>query len=153
MPWPPSGDRFTADAKLALAFAQDEAVRLAHNHVGPVHLLVGVACADEGIGSLALRELGVTSDQTREALASLMASGHTRVAPNEITLIPRAQRVLDIASSRSRQRGEPSTTSEHLLLALIDEGEHFTAQLLRALGIAPDAVRKKLLEFVDRRQK
>jgi ATP-dependent Clp protease ATP-binding subunit ClpA len=153
IPWPPDDGRFTAEAKLGLAFAQDESVRLAHNHVGPVHLLVGIACADEGIGSLALRELGVSADGTRNALASLMGSGPMPIAPGEITLILRAQRVLDIAVGRSRQRGKSSAASEDVLLALIDEGEHFTTQLMRALGIEPDAVRKRLLELIDEREK
>jgi len=152
IPWPPSGDRFTAEAKVALTLAQDEAVRLAHNHIGPVHLLVGIASADQGIGTVALRQLGVTSEGTRDALASLMGSGDTPTAPDEVTIIPRAQRVLDIALGHSRRRGAPSTASEDVLLALIDEGEHFTTQLLRALGVESDAVRKKLLELSTKPQ-
>ena len=153
MPWPPSGDTFTAEAKLALAVAQDEAARLAHNHVGPVHLLVGIACADQGAGSLVLRQLGVTAQGTRDALAFLMGSGGTPTAPGEVTIIPRAQRVLDVAIGRSAQRGEPSAGSEDVLLALIQEGEHITTQLLRAVGVEPDLVRKRVLELVDERRK
>jgi ATP-dependent Clp protease ATP-binding subunit ClpC len=153
MPWPPSGDTFTAEAKLALALAQDEAARLAHNHVGPVHLLVGIACADQGAGGLVLRQLGVTPQGTQDALASLMGSGATPTAPDEITITPRAQRVLDIAIGRSAERGERSAASEDVLLALIQESEHITTQLLRATGVEPDVVRKKVLELVDESQK
>jgi ATP-dependent Clp protease ATP-binding subunit ClpC len=152
IPWPPRDDRFAADAKLALAFAQDEAARLHHNHVGPVHLMVGVACATEGIASVALRELGVTSDRTRYALASVMGRSQSPVLPDEITLTPRAQRVLDISVARSRQRGQSSAASEDLLLAIVEEREHFTTQLLRALSTEPDAVRQRLLELIDSRQ-
>ena len=149
IPWPPNDDRFTAEAKRALVLAQQEAVRLAHNHVGPVHLLAGIACADQGVGAHALRELGVTSDGTRHALDLLMPSRGAALAPNEITLTPRAQRVLDISIDESRQRGRPSTASEDLLLALVNEGEHFSKELLRALDIEADAVRKKMAELVD----
>ena len=151
IPWPPSDDRFTDEAKRALVLAQDEAVRLAHNHVGPVHLLAGIACADQGVGAQALRELGVTSDRTRRALDSLMPSRATALAPDDITLTPRAQRVLDISIAESHQRRRPSAASEDLLLALMNEGEHFSKELLRALDIEADAVRKKLAELVDPR--
>jgi ATP-dependent Clp protease ATP-binding subunit ClpC len=147
IPWPPSDDRFTAEAKIILALAQEEAMRVGANHLGPVHLLAGMACADQGLGARAVRELGVTSDGARRALASLMGSAGARLAPDDITLAPRAQRVLEIAIGRSRQRGRSSAASEDLLLALVDEGEHFTTQLLRALNIDPDTVRQKLLEL------
>jgi ATP-dependent Clp protease ATP-binding subunit ClpC len=149
--WPPGDDLFTADAKLGLARAQDEAVRLAHNHVGPVHLLVGIVCADAGLGGRALRELGANSDRTRDALASLMGHGETRIAPDEVTLIPRSQRVLDLAMGRSRQRGERSAASEDVLLALLDEDEHFTTQLLRTVGIDPADIRTRVQELMDTR--
>lgn len=149
MPWPPSGDQFSAEAKRAFSLAQDEAVRLAHNHVGPVHLFVGIACAAEGLGH-ALGEIGVTPQASRDALASVMGTGETRLPPDEVTLIPHAQRVLDIAIGRSRQRRAPSAGSEDVLLALIDEGEHFTAELLRTIAVAPDAVRRTALEWIDR---
>jgi ATP-dependent Clp protease ATP-binding subunit ClpC len=147
IPWPPSDDRFSAEAKVILALAQEEAVRVGANHLGPVHLLAGIACADQGLGARTLRDLGVTSDGTRRALAVLMDSGGTRLAPDEITLTPRAQRVLDISVGRSRQRGRPSAGSEDVLLALVDEGEHFATQLLRALNIEPETVRHKLLDL------
>jgi ATP-dependent Clp protease ATP-binding subunit ClpA len=83
----------------------------------------------------------------RHALGSLMGSSGAPLAPDEITLSPRAQRVLDISIHRSRQRGGPSAASEDLLLALIDEREHFTSQILRALNIQPEAVRTKLLDL------
>ena len=149
MPWPPSGDQFSAESKRAFSLAQDEAVRLAHNHVGPVHLFVGIACAAEGLGH-ALGEIGITPQASRDALAAMMGSGETPMPPGEITLIPHTQRVLDIAIGRSRQRGAPSAGSEDLLLGLIDEGEHFTTKLLRAIGVAPDAVRRTALEWIDR---
>ena len=147
IPWPPTDDHVTAEAKVILALAQEEAVRLGHNHLGPVHLLAGIACADQGPGVRTLRELGVTADGTRRALALLMGSGGTALAPDQITLTPRAQRVLDIAVGRSRQQGRTSAGSEDVLLALVDEGEHFATQLLRALNIEPETVRRKLLEL------
>jgi len=80
-----------------------------------------------------------------------MPSRATALAPDDITLTPRAQRVLDISIGESRRRGRPSAASEDLLLALMNEGEHFSKELLRALDIEADAVRKKLAELVDPR--
>lgn len=53
IPWPPQEDHYTDQAKRALAFAQDEAARLNHNHIGAVHVLVGAqpavdACTRRG---------------------------------------------------------------------------------------------------------
>lgn len=146
MPWPPRGNRFSTQAQRALARAQDEAVRLLHNHVGPVHLLAGIGCADAGVGTEVLRDLGASAERVREALTSVMARGEEPFAPEDITLIPHAQRVLDLAVARSRKRGQSSATSEDLLFALVEEHEHFTTQLLGALGLEPSAIRQRLLD-------
>jgi ATP-dependent Clp protease ATP-binding subunit ClpA len=148
VPWPPQDDRLAQDAKRALSSAQDEAARLDHNHIGPVHLLMGLVCEGEGLAARTLAELGVTSEGARAALESTMGRSAEPIAASDITVTPRAQRVIDMAKYGSRRLGHDTTATEHLLLALIDENEHFTRRLLDALGVDQDNVRTRTLAHV-----
>jgi len=144
VPWPPEDDQYTGGAKRALSFAQDEAARLDHNHVGPVHVLVGAVREEEGLPARLFADMGVTFDQVRMALLSTMGRGASPIDPSDITLTPHAQRVIDLAVHESRRLMRPATSTEHLLLAVIREGETFSSRVLDSLGLD----REKLLETV-----
>jgi ATP-dependent Clp protease ATP-binding subunit ClpA len=143
-PWPPQNDQYTDGAKRALSFAQDEAARLDHNHVGPVHLLVGSVREEQGLPARIFADMQVTFDQVRMALLSTMGRGEGPIDASDITLTPRAQRVIDVAVHESRRLMHQATDAEHLLLAVVREGETFSSRVLASLGLD----REKLLEAI-----
>ena len=144
IPWPPQNDQYTNGAKRALSFAQDEAARLDHNHVGPVHLLVGAVREELGLPARMFADMGVTLVQVREAVLSTMGRGESAIDASDITLTPHAQRVIDVAVHESRRLMHQATDTEHLLLAVLREGETFSSRVLDSLGLD----REKLLETV-----
>lgn len=145
IPWPPQDERLADDLKRALASAQDEAARLDHNHIGPLHLLVGVISERDGLAARTLSDLGITPERAREALESTMSRGDAAFAAEDITVTPRAQRVIDVARYESRRLAHPRAASEHLLLALLYEKEGFTMRFLEALRIDQDDLRSRTL--------
>ena len=144
IPWPPQNDQYTNGAKRALSFAQDEAARLDHNHVGPVHLLVGAVREELRLPARMFADMGVTLVQVREAVLSTMGRGESAIDASDITLTPHAQRVIDVAVHESRRLMHQATDTEHLLLAVLREGETFSSRVLDSLGLD----REKLLETV-----
>ena len=58
-------ERFTDRARRVLTFAQEEARLLNHSFIGTEHILLGVLREGEGLGAVALRELGVSLEDTR----------------------------------------------------------------------------------------
>lgn len=146
IPWPPQEGRFTDEAKRALGFAQDEAARFNHNHVGPVHIFVGLVRENEGLPARIFADLGVTLDRARDALTSIMGRSEAPTAESDITLIPRAQRVMDIAKYESRRMAHPVTGSEHLLLAVVRDGDGMTSRVIESLGLDLKDVRARILQ-------
>ena len=61
----------------------------------------------------------------------------------------RARKVLTLAQAEAEKAGGGYIGTEHLLLALLDEGGGLAARALRALGVGAEAVRQRL-EQVDR---
>jgi ATP-dependent Clp protease ATP-binding subunit ClpA len=67
-------ERFTPEAREAVARAQHEAQAFAHPWIGTEHLLLGVLAADSP-GAALLAESGVTLDSVRAALEAVVGRG------------------------------------------------------------------------------
>jgi ATP-dependent Clp protease ATP-binding subunit ClpC len=52
-------ERFTDRARRVVVLAQEEAVRLKHNHLGTEHLLLGLVHEGQGVAAKALESLGI----------------------------------------------------------------------------------------------
>ena len=68
---------FTPSAKKVLELALREALRLRDSHIGPEHILLGVAAEEESVGARILAEAGIDLEQLR---ASVLL-GRARVPP------------------------------------------------------------------------
>ena len=147
--WPPQDEGVGEELRRALAHAQDQAVRLGHNHVGPPHLFAGLVAQRSGLAARTLAALGVTQDGARQALESLMGRSESQTDASDITVTPHAQRVLDTARYECRRLAQTITGTEHLLLALLYERERLSTQLMEALGVDPDAARDRTLAQIQ----
>jgi ATP-dependent Clp protease ATP-binding subunit ClpA len=145
IPWPPQDDQYTDQAKRALAFAQDEAARLNHNHIGAVHILVGAVRVENGLPARIFADLGVTIVQLRDALTSQMGRSETPIDASDITLTPHGKNMMERAVHESRRLVHPAAGPEHLLLAVVREPEHFSTPLLASLGLDAAEVRRRIL--------
>jgi ATP-dependent Clp protease ATP-binding subunit ClpC len=76
----------TNESKRVLAYAGEEAERLAHNHIGTEHLLLGLLREEKCFAAQILTERGVELSRVREELAR---------QPHEAALGPRRPSVLD----------------------------------------------------------
>jgi ATP-dependent Clp protease ATP-binding subunit ClpC len=64
------------------------------------------------------------------------------------TLTPRASQVLNLAAKAATDRGDPYTRTDHILLAIIREGESIAARVLHDLGITEQKVAGVLRSLV-----
>ena len=62
----------------------------------------------------------------------------------------RARRVVVLAQQEARDLGHNYIGTEHILLALIDEGQGVAAKALTALGISQDAARQRVEDIIGR---
>jgi enamine deaminase RidA (YjgF/YER057c/UK114 family) len=135
-------DRFDDDARRALALAQEEATRLGHHYIGTEHLLLGLTRLDDGVAARVLSSLGVETAKVRMAVEFILGTGDRRAG--DVGLTPRAKRVIELAIAASRDRGDHTIGSGHLLLGLVREGEGVAAGILESLGVKYDAVMQEL---------
>jgi ATP-dependent Clp protease ATP-binding subunit ClpC len=133
---------FTEDARRALKWAQREASRMNHVHLGTEHLLLGLLREKEGVASRVLREMGLQSGDVQhmvERLSTTRSSSPFLTA--DIDLSPRTKRVLELAKDEARRRGDPRIDTHHILLGLIRQGDGTALEVLNHLGITGEQVR------------
>jgi dihydroneopterin aldolase len=140
-------ERFTERARKAVVLAQEEAGLLRHNYIGTEHLLLGLLREDEGVAARALTGLGVTVEQTRERVESIVGYGTEGPGP-QVPFTPRSKKVLELALRESMQLGHNYIGTEHILLGLGRENEGVAARVLSDLGVSPDDVRGELVRML-----
>ena len=139
--------RFTKRAQRVLHLAREEAQRMNYPYVGTEHLLLGLIREGEGVAARVLADLGIDADKVRAAVAQMVEPAEAQ-GILEVTLTPRAKRVLELAIDEARRLGHNYVGTEHLLLGLIREGEGVAAQVLAGMGADLERTREKVLQLL-----
>ena len=141
-------DKFTERAKKVLVLAQEEAQRFNHNYIGTEHLLLGLVREGEGIAAKVLSNLGVELNKVRSAVEFIIGRGD-RMVIGDISLTPRAKKVIELAVEEARRLNHNYIGTEHLLLGLVREGEGIAAGVLESLGVNLEKVRTQVITVVS----
>jgi len=146
-------ERFNAEARRAVVVAQEEARSLDHSFIGTEHLLLGLI--EEGQGGVAkvLSDKGITAPAVRYLVVEIIGRGAHKAGGGHIPFTPRAKHALEQAYQESRRLGAEQLGPEHLLLALLHDGEGVAAQVLSKLGGELDKLRDRVEQWIDRRQR
>ena len=141
-------EKFTESAIRSLMIAQDESKRLGHNFVGTEQILLGLAGQRHGLAAQALKSQGVTLRNTRKEIESYIGRGSGFVT-TEMPFTPRAKRVLEMAVYEAKDLGQNFVSTEHLLLALMNETDGISARTLDKLGVNLTRLRKNLFSLME----
>ena len=125
-----------------MALAREEAEALGHHYLGTEHLLLGVLRAEQGVGAAVLTGLGVGLDGARAQVTEMVGSPDTGTDPLPST--PRTMDVLVLAWQEARRGYENAIGSEHILLALLREGQGIAARVLENASVSESQVRVEL---------
>ena len=140
-------DKFTERAKRVLTLAQTEAKRFNHNYIGTEHLLLGLVAEKEGLAAKVLANLNVGLNQVRSSVEFIIGRGD-RMVIGDVSLTPRAKKVIELAVSEARELNHNDIGTEHLLLGLIREGEGIAAGVLESLGVEMERARAQVLDVI-----
>ncbi|MDO8307445.1 MAG: ATP-dependent chaperone ClpB [Actinomycetota bacterium] len=138
--------QFTTKCQDALGAAVRMASAQGNPQVEPLHLLDSLLQQGEGIATALLDAVGADvpalTGQARSALGALpSASGSSVAAPQ---LSQASFRVLNTAETFAKERGDEYVSTEHLLIALAQDGGPSVTELLARKGATPDALMQAL---------
>ncbi len=130
--------RFTDGVKNAWRFAIAEAQKLGSEYVGVEHLLMGIASEKDSAGGKILHSFGIAP----EKIEQLLGGAHTSFFNRELYIAPRTKRVLELAAAEANELGNNYVGTEHLLLAILREGDGMTMSILERFGVTEDKMQK-----------
>lgn len=135
---------FTQKANDVLNLAIKSAENFGHTYIGTEHILIGVLRENTSYGAELLSEKGVTLDKIEEIIKESTGVGNpTALSPNDFT--PTAKRVLEVSFQLARGMRNSFVGTEHLLLALLREGDSGAVKLLNACGVDAEAFTEELV--------
>jgi hypothetical protein len=140
--------RFTERARKAVFYAQEEAQKRGAPLLGTEDLLLGVLRDSDTTALRVLEKIGLPVDKLRSDILEAIGEPKT-ITSTDMTLSPRAKRVIDFAYDEARNLNNNSIGTEHLLLGLIRESDGIAARVLARNGADLEKARRELMALQD----
>ena len=142
-------EKFTLKAQEALQEAKAIAERKHHQQIDVEHLLFALLGPKEGIVSPILQKLGANpatiASQLEEELNRIPQV--TGGGAGQVYISSRLNEVLNMAWKEAERLTDEYLSAEHLLIAICDERQGASAQILQRNGVTKDAIFKVLQEI------
>ena len=132
--------QFTDSAKAALSHAEKTARKLQQGYVGTEHILIGLLKEGNGVAAKVLFQNGVDEKQVMDIVKDLITFDGAVALKDKENYSPRAQKVLAESHRLAERFHEKLIGTEHILMALIKEGENVAVRLLNTLGVSTQKV-------------
>ena len=141
---------FTEPANMALNHAIEAAGNLGHTYIGSEHLLIGLLQQTGCIAQKALQSKGIDEQQVIDRLTAVVGRGSlTHLTPADFT--PRCKHILELSATLARSMGSSLTGTEHILLAILEEGESYAIRFIKELGADPVSLAQAIAEEIGYR--
>ena len=134
---------YTDKAKKALNYANRLSRSSGCNYVGTEHILAGLLKEGTGVAAEVLTANNVELEALLKLIDELVAAGEEGTVADRDGYSPRTQMVLDRAREMADRFDSERIGTEHLLLAIIKEGDCAASRLLNTMGANPQKL------FVD----
>ncbi len=142
--------RFTPKAQAALKAAHGVACEFGHNYIGSEHLLYGLCGEGTAVSGEILANFGINKDDVYEKIEELIGRNNPIEKNSQLMLTPRTKRIIELSFTEARRLTHNFIGTEHLLMAILRDGESVAVKILRDLGADIQSVYTQIIERVTR---
>jgi len=138
-------DKFTVKSVEALQQAQRKAESLSHQELKPEHLLWALLNQQDGLVVSILNKIGIDNEKiSKELQEYLDRLPKIQGIQGQIYLSPQLKNILDLSFKEAETFKDEYVSTEHLLLAILKEGQSFASQILANNGLTEENVLEAL---------
>ena len=147
-------DNFTPRAQQIINLARREAVRFHHNYIGAEHILLGLLKLGQGFAISILEHEGVKIPEVITAVESALLPGKVSASGTESSLpyTQRVKRILELAGLEARALNHAYVGTEHILLAILRDGDGLAYSALVKAGAGYESARAYLARAHEENQ-
>lgn len=140
--------KFSQRVKEVITLAREEALRLGHDYIGTEHLLLGMIREGDGTGLDLIKKAGVRVEDLKLNIESATRGTATNNIKNlsNIPLTRQSEKVLKITHLEAKIFKSEVIGTEHLLLAILRDGDNLGCQILNRFKINYELI-KEMLEY------
>ena len=139
--------KFTNKAKKVIEIANDISVQLGHNYIGTEHILYGLVKEGNGIAAKVLNNKGITEEKVRVKIEEILGIG--REIKETLGFTPRTKRVLENAFLEAKRIGYNYIGTEHLLLAIMKEGDCVAVRIITELDVEISKIYNEIAKVIN----
>ena len=139
--------KFTNKAKKVIEIANDISVQLGHNYIGTEHILYGLVKEGNGIAAKVLNNKGITEEKVRVKIEEILGIG--REIKETLGFTPRTKRVLENAFLEAKRIGYNYIGIEHLLLAIMKEGDCVAVRIITELDVEISKIYNEIAKVIN----
>ncbi len=141
---------FTEKANNAINLAIEAAQEMGHTYIGSEHILLGLLQNEDGAAYTVLDKCGANAETLEKLIKEEIGTGDkAKLTPDDFT--PRTKRVLQTAIMQASKMGHNYVGTEHILIALISDGESYAVRFLQEMNVRPNDIVKALNEALGNR--
>ncbi|MGH7627969.1 MAG: ATP-dependent chaperone ClpB [Gemmatimonadales bacterium] len=137
-------ERLTIKAQEAFRDAGEDARRRGNPVVNDAHLVAALLTQAKGVVQPLLQKAGLNIAALRDAVARELARFPTQSGGVEPTFSREVHRIFDRAEQEAKRLGDAYVSTEHLLLALVEERNTTARALLSAQAVDANRLREAL---------
>jgi ATP-dependent Clp protease ATP-binding subunit ClpA len=131
-----------------MALANQEAIRLHHDYLAPVHIMLGILSMGSSVATLVLQNMGIDLETFRSDINKLLEPGQKQILQTKMAQKEETRQVITYAIDEARKLGHKYVGTEHLLLGIFREGKNIPAKELTQRGVKLDAIREEVLTLL-----
>lgn len=139
--------KFTAQAQMAIEYAEQIMTDFRHGYLGTEHLLVGLIHTQNSVAQRALEACGITEEDILDKIKDIIGMGGSPLVLTK-DFTPRVKRIFEMSGQLAKQIGSTSIGTEFLLLAILKEKNCIAVKLLEALGVNTTKLYNALMEML-----
>jgi len=134
---------FTEKAERALDFSLAIAREMGHTYVGSEHILMGLLSVTDSVAYRVLTNHGVTLANIKELVETNVGCG----TPSSVTaanMTPMTKKIIEESAYTAKRLGSDKIGTEHILAAIISEGDCFASKMIRQARASVGEIRNEL---------
>lgn len=130
---------YTPNAERALEGAVAAARQFNHTYVGTEHILCAILAIPTCEACRRFERLGLDPDELRLQLETMIGCGQALKTVGDIPFTARTKKILELAKIEATHLKCEQVGTEHMVLAMLREGESVGAQILYGHDLSPES--------------
>ena len=141
--------KFTDSAENSIEIANELAIKLGHKYIGTEHILYGLSGETNGVASHILKKHGIDTENILKEIEILVGINEDEeINENEMDFTPRCKRIIENAFIEGRSYGTGYIGTEHILSAILKEGDSVALRILLDLRVNPQKLYGEVVKAI-----